>query len=521
MIELLQNSRRAGAARVDISATPLGDGAFNVVVRDNGRGLDDPAKLVGLGSSDWDAATEAVEDPAGCGFFALSALGATARSRDWEVVLTRDAFLGKESAPVLPMAPIDGFEVTFTLRDPLYITALAIKHTVTGVSKFGPLDVTFDGEEIERENFFDGALWTRSYQGVRIGVFKGRSTRNFNFHGLVIDSPLRDSVVNGEDSYSVAFDVLEATQLRLTLPQRDKVVQNDFYGALAIEGRRLIYEYIATLPSHRLSFHDYKEALDLGIALQESEALLSSYEPDWGDPDGQTFEKAGPLPENPMVCDISERGIGQTIAWAVGVNPDTFKFKLLDGRYNHTGYEWYDALPHITGLSYIIDGQVVPEDEGLTLDPRGKRPETLAIRLKIEQKGKKARTIDLPTNLILPPIESWGSSIEFTFTRENPFKDAQAQSDLWDVLRQAYFEFHDSGDTFESQEADFDRDLRTLMTTVFGGRKQAALGNLQEAVWELNSELTEAGLKSITVKLVDGRWVVADANPKKGKAKKK
>ncbi len=519
-IELLQNSRRAGARNVAVVATPLGEGVFTVVVRDDGRGLEDPAKLVGLGSSDWDSLTEAVEDPAGCGFFALCAHGATVRSRDWEVVLTRATFLGKESVPVLPAAPIEGFEITFTLRDIPHTTENNIRHAIQAASRFGALNVSFNGTPLERQDFFEDVLLTKDYHGVRIGVFAGRRDGGFNFHGMVVGGPSRDTIQNGEEVFSVNFDVLEASRLRLTLPQRDRVVQNEFYTALLAESRRAIYEHIATLPSHSLSFASYQEARSLGVKLNESAALMPSYVPDSGCPRNQSYEKAKALPKHPLICDIVDRGIGQAIAWAAGLNPETFKFSLLDGGHDHAGYQWYDALPHITEARFVIDGKVQDEDRSERFDPMGKIPASLAIRLTIEQKGVETKAIELPTNLIIPACDS-GDSVEFLIPHDNPFKDKRAQDGLFDILEEVFFEYDDNGDSYDSQYEDFQRDLRTTLTQMFGGRKQAALQNLQDAVDDVGTDLEEAGLKDIRLKLVGGRWEVVDMTPKKGKARKK
>ena len=67
VIEILQNARHAGATKVQITTT---DGL--VRVRDNGRGIEDFAKLLDLGGSGWDEGFEASEDPAGVGIFCLA-----------------------------------------------------------------------------------------------------------------------------------------------------------------------------------------------------------------------------------------------------------------------------------------------------------------------------------------------------------------------------------------------------------------------------------------------------------------
>ena len=72
IIEILQNSRRAGATEVRISNN---DGLITVV--DNGSGIDDFSKLLDLGDSDWDDAMEKAEEPAGVGLFSLAPIEIT------------------------------------------------------------------------------------------------------------------------------------------------------------------------------------------------------------------------------------------------------------------------------------------------------------------------------------------------------------------------------------------------------------------------------------------------------------
>src|ERR1700736_4172894 len=70
-VELLQNSRRAGSTRIDISIDERPPEQCLVTVRDNGTGVTDFRKLVVLGESFWDEDTRWKEDPAGMGLFAL------------------------------------------------------------------------------------------------------------------------------------------------------------------------------------------------------------------------------------------------------------------------------------------------------------------------------------------------------------------------------------------------------------------------------------------------------------------
>src|SRR5262249_27542535 len=62
-VELLQNSRRAGATVVEVTITELDPSNLSSVVTiyDNGRGIQDFAQLLTLWESGWDQATKAAE----------------------------------------------------------------------------------------------------------------------------------------------------------------------------------------------------------------------------------------------------------------------------------------------------------------------------------------------------------------------------------------------------------------------------------------------------------------------------
>ena len=73
--EILQNARRAGATRVEITNQ---DGW--VKIHDNGRGIEDFSRLLDLGGSGWENSFESSEDPAGVGLFSLAPREVAVRS---------------------------------------------------------------------------------------------------------------------------------------------------------------------------------------------------------------------------------------------------------------------------------------------------------------------------------------------------------------------------------------------------------------------------------------------------------
>ncbi|KKL45070.1 hypothetical protein LCGC14_2359340, partial [marine sediment metagenome] len=95
IIEILQNSRRAGATHVNI----VNKDGF-ITVCDNGSGIDDFSKLLNLGDSDWDDSMEQSEDPAGVGVFCLAPRELTILSGSRKVCITESAWTGQPTEVV-------------------------------------------------------------------------------------------------------------------------------------------------------------------------------------------------------------------------------------------------------------------------------------------------------------------------------------------------------------------------------------------------------------------------------------
>ena len=107
LIEAIQNARRAGATRIDISRIESDRGPV-LRIRDDGCGIADPVKFLTLGDSGWDEKIARSEDPAGMGVFSLAGRHVTVRSHAaeldaaWQVTITPDAW---ESGMPLDLAP--------------------------------------------------------------------------------------------------------------------------------------------------------------------------------------------------------------------------------------------------------------------------------------------------------------------------------------------------------------------------------------------------------------------------------
>ena len=142
VIEILQNSRRAGATEVQISNK---DGL--ITVADNGGGIDDFSKLLNLGDSDWDDAMEGSEDPAGVGLFSLAPREVTIISKFKMVVITKEGWTGDPMEVPESEEFNRGTKHEFRDENP-WDMAVVEKHAV-----FSGLVVTVDGQQCSKESF--------------------------------------------------------------------------------------------------------------------------------------------------------------------------------------------------------------------------------------------------------------------------------------------------------------------------------------------------------------------------------
>lgn len=101
IIEILQNARRAGATRVEI--TNQLDGM--VVVQDDGQGIDDFSKLLDMGGSGWDETLESSEDPAGVGLFCLAPRQVTVRSKDQMLTIAGEGSGSAQCGSLMAIPP--------------------------------------------------------------------------------------------------------------------------------------------------------------------------------------------------------------------------------------------------------------------------------------------------------------------------------------------------------------------------------------------------------------------------------
>ena len=300
IVEILQNARRAGATQVHIT-----NKNGRVTVRDNGCGVKDFATLLDLGGSNWtppesppppesptasDADLEASEDPAGVGLFCLAPREVVVRSQGHVATIPPEGWTGAvvevhsdlrpRKLPTVKPGIQAGAGTELQFQDQPW--------TFEGVGPlavFTGLNVTVEGKACPKEPFIHGESSHIPGLGCRMKVISdgqltewhrgaelGHSYSNnvlVNFHGQVVSFSYAP-VTNHHLIFLVDLTG-EPTGIRLMLPARTQVIENQAMAELKTALEREAFLYLQRQGLHKLPYNEWLRARELGIKLPEAE----------------------------------------------------------------------------------------------------------------------------------------------------------------------------------------------------------------------------------------------------------
>ena len=281
--ELLQNARRAGASHVKVDLTSnlpsSKDGnpeaRIQVTVTDDGSGIDDPQVILAYGRNGWTSETTTSEDAAGMGLLALAAIGCNITSwskgaaKAWQATLEPAHFQGQKPATIqTTKAPssTSGTRITFTLKTSLNTVSAALQ----AQAEFFPLPIHLTCQDIPQpltqRPFLDASKPSETYQGVAYAVmdtyrtYNGTPPKDLNFHGITLHANLPTLTDAWKHRYETCADVHECSALKLVLPGRKDVVENDFLHNLRIHLNQTLLQAISDDPNGDLTHAQYKRA---------------------------------------------------------------------------------------------------------------------------------------------------------------------------------------------------------------------------------------------------------------------
>ncbi|MHC4681299.1 MAG: hypothetical protein ACYTEK_21685, partial [Planctomycetota bacterium] len=189
------------------------------------RGIDDFAKLLDLGDSDWDQATEQAEDPAGVGVFCLAPRKVSICSNGKKIVIGKDGWTGKPIT--LEGADGSGNGTVLTFADEPWELSKVQKHAV-----FSGLKVVVDGKTCPQQPFTSSRASPHPELGCKIEVrdrdrlnewhnqWRDRYYRDtvlVNFHGQIVNCAYRPV---SENLVFLVDMTGEPTAIRMMLPAR-------------------------------------------------------------------------------------------------------------------------------------------------------------------------------------------------------------------------------------------------------------------------------------------------------------
>lgn len=295
IIEILQNARRAGATEVKITNSKV-SGSNLVTIRDNGSGIESADHLLTLGDSGWDAKIQKAEDPAGVGFFCLSDRDVTVRSRNWRADISPTNWIGKAPVHVVTESEeIKGTEIWF-YDEPWS------EMTVSEFSTFSGLTVTVDGAPIQSDQLIKPGMETFDYpeHGYKLAVvagtdptyqmacacFRNRAGYGYsgpnvllNFYGYLHHIDMRSDLRGHSDLRVLVQMTGEKTDVRLVLPARQSLHENEASKLLRLHCENAIYATLLKKGSHTLPWSEYNIARGRGFNLPEASPTL--YNADW------------------------------------------------------------------------------------------------------------------------------------------------------------------------------------------------------------------------------------------------
>ena len=471
IIELLQNARRAGATKVVITNK---DGW--VTVRDNGQGISDFAKLLDLGGSGWNETCERSEDPAGVGIFCLAPREVTIRSKGKLVTITEDGWSSMPTEVTFDPEPIRKGTVLRFQDEPWESDMVDIHAAFSGVL------VTVDGKQCPKLPFVSENAAHLPELGCRIEVLESIQLNQWhnacrrreggygnkgvlNFHGQVVTFqcyPITDN-----ELYYLVDLTGEPTGIRLMLPARTCLVENEAYIQLLAAIEIAVYRYIERKGEHTLPYEEFLKAKELGITLPEAKptftvGLLANV--DAPEPVEVVMPKDFPLekcyrfdPEAP-----GEEGddINAHLMAALGTFDDPFIPISISSCYD--GYSWA-KLPTIRKVEVKSGNKL--HSEWLWVG-RLSCVDDLSITVHTSDGKVFSSSACMGKAPLSPENKSYWADDHFVVTAQA--RERLQASEIWYHLGGWY----EDGDTYDTQEAAFERSISQFWANLIGPDEQ-------------------------------------------------
>jgi hypothetical protein len=463
IIELLQNARRAGATEVEITQKK-----GLVTIQDNGSGIGDFQTLLELGGSGWDEKLEFCEDPAGVGLFSLAPREVAVESGSTKLVITQTIWTGEPARLFETYEPVKGTRLQF--KDEPWDLKTVEKYAV-----FTGLEVTFNGKSCAKKRFCSRQSNHYPQLGCRIEVRKRDHISDWhsayrvnyyhqeamvNFHGQVVTFDFE--LLRAEHLTFLVDLTGEPTGLRLMLPARTRMVENDALKQLKEILEKEAYHFIQKQGKHTLPYDSYIRAKQLGIGLPESEPVF-----DVGLVDGDTPQpieifkpKDFPLSRCYQMkedADELDRENAHILA-ATGQFPENTYFVPVEIRQLYEGYSWA-KLPRIETI-HVTKGKKL--GSGWIWNHEVDAYDILEISV-LTSDGKLFES-RVPIAMVEHARNSMSSWAEKTICMTKEVRKELCDEHLW----YHFGGWSEDGDTYDTQLFDFGEELTQFWADILG-----------------------------------------------------
>jgi hypothetical protein len=466
IIEILQNARRAGATKVVISNED-----DLVTVRDDGQGIEDFAKLLDLGGSGWEEELESSEDPAGVGLFCLTPRRVTIRSNSRMVTIETECWTGQPADVRDDPQPRSGTILQFT--DEPWTRETVERHAV-----FCGMEVIVDGQSCSSENFVSDSATHHPELGCCIEVRaekdlsdwhrRARTDRYYgpnvlvNFHGQVVSFDYRPV---SERDLCIQVDLSgEPTGIRLMLPARTRLVENESYKQLLEALELEVYRFIQRRGHHTLLYNEYLRAQELGIQLPEAQPTytVGLIHSDMGpEPVELAMPKDFPLSEcYRMSAEVlkSDDFVETNAHLLAALGTFEAPFIPISIHQSYDGYSWAN-LPTIDRVEirfgkerhsdYLWSGQLACVDD-------------IVITAHMSDGETFSSSVCMGIHVMPPEGDTkWGEE-QVLVTPDS--RERLSACEIWYHLGG----FSEEGDTYDSQKYDFEQELDRFWANLIG-----------------------------------------------------
>jgi hypothetical protein len=292
----------------------------------------------------------------------------------------------------------------------------------------------------------------------------------------------------GGKTYHARLDIGATPGLALVLPARKEFVENAAFAALQAACKRTIYAALAHRGQHRLSFENWKEARDLGVALPEADPCLPRWHAAIAESDNVNveYEEVAAGADTILVADF-EPDIAQGLERALREHP--LRPHLVENHPAYAGYGWYDALHQLGNVRFYVSageqGHVIAENGSFPPLDDHVRAETIELRFCVFHRASETQREErIPADVAFVVGEDgWYSGVDQIRIAFVP-GPALTPETLVDLIENVCFCASDDSeaDSWDTQHEHFLRDARELAARVLLGEDEAIAARIRDTL---------------------------------------